>query len=400
MPSKALEPGAPARAGEIGLCVPNVGARELANLRECIDTNFVSSVGPFVDRFEREIAAAAGMPHAVATTTGTAALHVALLIAGVEADDEVLVSDLTFVAPANAVRYIGAWPVFVDAENGTWQMNVPLVTEFLERQCERIGGVLRNRASGRRVRAILPVHILGHPVDMDPLLALARAYGLPIIEDATESLGATYKGAPVGSHGDLACFSFNGNKLLTTGGGGMIVTRSPELAARARYLTTQAKDNAVEFVHGAVGFNYRLTNIQAAMGCAQLDQLAEFLAVKRRIAARYSAMCRALPGMEPMPEAPWARSASWLYTIRLEPATYKQGSRALMTALGASGIQARPLWQPMHRSPAHCGAMALGGDVADRLNRECLSLPSSTGLSENDQERVVTAIADWIAVVR
>jgi dTDP-4-amino-4,6-dideoxygalactose transaminase len=204
-----------------------------------------------------------------------------------------------------------------------------------------------------------------------------------------------YRGAPVGSHAGLACLSFNGNKLLTTGGGGMIVTRSAELAKRARYLSTQAKDDSVEFIHGAVGFNYRLTNIQAAVGCAQLDRLPEFVEDKRRIAARYAAMCGGLDGISEMPEASWARAAFWLYTIRLDPALRPEGSRPLMRALAAEGIQARPIWQPMHLSPAHAGSRVLGGDIAEQLSRECLSLPSSTGLSPDEQERVVECVTRW-----
>jgi perosamine synthetase len=396
MSSKSFEPGAPAASGQIALCVPNVGSAELAYLRECIETNFVSSVGPFVERFERHAAEVTGLPFGIATASGTAALHVALLVAGVEPDDEVLVSDLTFIAPVNAIRYVGAWPVLVDAEPGTWQMDVSRVEDFLVRGCKRKDGLLRNRVTGRRVSAIVPVHILGHPVDMMPLLALAERFGLAVVEDATESLGARYRGAPVGSHAGIACYSFNGNKLLTSGGGGAIVTSNSEWAAKARYLTTQAKDDAVEFVHGAVGFNYRLTNIQAAVGCAQFERLEEFLAAKQRIAARYEAMCAALPGVEPMPEAEWADSAKWLYTIRLDPSRFPEGSRPLMAALAAEGIQARPLWQPIHRSPAHRGAHALGGEVADALQRQCLSLPSSTGLTQDEQERVVETVSRMV----
>lgn len=395
MPSETAAPGAPAAPGQIGLCVPNVGARELDYLRECIETNFVSSVGAFVDRFERDVAAVMEMPHGIATASGTAALHVALLVAGIEPDDEVLVSDLTFIAPVNAIRYANAWPVLVDAEPETWQMDVSRVADFLRDGCERRDGVLRNRASGRRVRAVMPVHIVGHPVDMQPLLALAAEFGLAVIEDASESLGARYRGAPVGSHAGLACLSFNGNKLLTTGGGGMILTRSADSAQRARYLTTQAKDDSIEFVHGAVGYNYRLTNIQAAVGCAQVERLPEFLAAKRRIAARYAEMCAGLAGVHAMPAAEWADPAYWMYTVRLDNKHFPDGSRPLMRALASQGIQARPLWQPMHRSPAHAGALALGGDVADRLNAECLSLPCSTGLDAAEQERVVDAVTRW-----
>ena len=381
----------PAPVRPVPLSVPEIGGNEWTYVRECLDTGWVSSVGAFVDRFERELAAAVGAPHAVATVNGTAALHVALRCAGVEPGDEVLVSDLTFIAPVNAITYCGAHPVLVDAEPATWQLDVARVAAFLRDECERRDGLTINHASGRRVRALLPVHVLGHPVDMDPLLDLAREHGLIVIEDATESLGATYRGRPVGSLAEAACFSFNGNKLLTTGGGGMLVTGREAWARQARYLTTQAKDDPVEYVHGEVGYNYRLTNVLAAMGVAQLERLAEFLDRKRRIAERYAAGLAGLPGIEPMPQATWAGSAWWLYTIRVGD-RFGRDARALGRLLEAEGIQTRPLWQPMHRSPAHRGAQVLGGRVAEALHAECLSLPCSVGLEEADQARVIEAI--------
>jgi perosamine synthetase len=388
------EPGAPARAGEIALCVPHLGGREWEYVKECLDTNFVSSVGPFVGRFEREIAERVGARHAVATVNGTAALHIALLVAGVEPDDEVLVSTLTFIAPVNAIRYANAWPVFIDAEPEYWQMDPQRVADYLERGCDSKDGVVRSRATGRRVRAILPVDILGHPVDMDPIRALARTYGLAVIEDATESLGATYKGSPVGTRSDVACFSFNGNKLITTGGGGMIVSNDDALARRAKYLTTQAKDDPVEFVHGAIGFNYRLTNLQAAVGCAQIERLAEHIADKRRIAATYREALADVRGLTFMPQAPWARSVFWMYTLLVDEREFGCDSRMLLHALERRGIQARPLWQPAHASPAHRDATRVSCPVADDLNRRSLSLPCSVGLAPEDLERVVAAVHD------
>jgi perosamine synthetase len=376
----------------VPLCVPEIRGNEWTYVKECLDTAWVSSVGSFVDRFERELAGQVGTKHAVAAVNGTAALHVALLVAGIQPDDEVLVSTLTFVAPANAVRYAGAWPVFIDAEPDYWQMDAAMAADFLRNGCRCEGGEVRNRATGRRIAALLPVHILGHPCDMEPLLELAREYRLPVIEDATESLGARYQGRPVGTLGDIACFSFNGNKLLTTGGGGMIVTDNPAWAERAKYLTTQAKDDQIEYVHHAIGYNYRLTNVLAAMGCAQLEQIEPYLAAKRRMAAAYQEVFADLPGIAPMMEAPWAQSAWWLYTVRVDEREYGMDSRALLQALAGEQIQARPLWQPLHRSPAHAGAPAYRGEVADRLHRDCLSLPCSVGLRPEDQERVIEAL--------
>jgi perosamine synthetase len=394
VPLPTAPPGAATDA--IPLCVPEIGGNEWRYVRECLDTGWVSSAGAFVDRFEREVAERARTAHAVATVNGTSALHIALLLAGVAPDDEVVVSSLTFIAPANAIRYVGAWPVFMDAEPHYLQMDTTALADFLERGCEWHDGVLRNRQTGRRVRAIVPVHILGHPVDMDPVMALAHRFGLKVVEDATESLGATYRDRAVGGIGDLGCFSFNGNKLLTTGGGGMLVTNDPALAARARYLTTQAKDDAIEYVHGEVGFNYRLTNIQAAMGSAQMERIDEFLAAKRRIAHRYTEAFGAVGGLQVMQEAAWASSAWWMYTIQLDETRCGIGSRALIAALEAKRIQSRPLWQPVNRSPAHASAQRAECPVAEMLNRTALSLPCSVGLTEAMQDRVIAGVLSLV----
>jgi perosamine synthetase len=388
----AHAPFEPSSGPSISLAEPAIGGNEWAYVKECLDSGWVSSVGAFVERFEADFARYLGTGHAVATVNGTAALHVALLAAGVLPGDEVLMPSFTFIAPANAVRYAGAWPVFVDAEPRAWQMDVERAVEFLEHRCHWSGGVLRNPRSGRRIGAILSVHVLGHPVDLDPLLAVAAKYDLPVIEDAAESLGATYRNRFAGRFGRLACFSFNGNKVMTTGGGGMVVTEDPALAKRVRYLTTTAKDDADEGIHGQVGFNYRLTNIQAAMGCAQLERLEEFLAAKRRIAAHYTEALAGLPGLSPMPEEPWANSAFWLYSIRLDPARAPCDSRELRRRLRAAAIDSRFFWQPLHLSPAHADAEILGGAVAERLHGEVLSLPCSTGLSEAAQARVIAAV--------
>lgn len=391
-PQLPTEPGAIA-AGVISLSVPLIRGNEWEYVKECLDTNWVSSVGPFVDRFEQMLASYTGTGHAIATVNGTAALHVALLVAGVRPDDEVLVSTLTFIAPANAVRYAGAWPVLVDAESAHWQMDAGRVADFLERECRWTNGELFNRTTGRRVKAILPVHILGHPVDIDPILEVAGKYNLPVIEDATESLGAKYRGRMIGHLGDIACFSFNGNKIITTGGGGMIVTDDAARARRAKYLTTQAKDDAVEYIHHEVGYNYRLTNIQAALGCAQMEQLDEFIAIKRRIAAAYTEAFAGVPGITPMREAAWAESIFWLYTVLVDEQLYGEDSRALLKRLAQHKIQARPLWQPLHQSAVFRDAQSLGGEVADEINRRALSLPCSAGLTETEMRAVIEVVA-------
>jgi perosamine synthetase len=388
-----LEPGVPAGPGAIGLCEPNIGGNEWAYIKQCLDSGWVSSAGSFVERFERELAAAVGARHAVAVGSGTAALHVALLVSGIGPDEEVVVPALTFIAPANAVRYVGAWPAFIDVEPDHWQMDPRQLEAFLREDCRREPNGLVNTRTGRRVTAVLPVDILGHPCDLDPILRLAAEFDLRVIEDATESLGAQYRGRPLGQWSPVSCFSFNGNKLITTGGGGMLVTDDERMATRARYLATQGKDDPVEYVHHAVAYNYRLTNVQAALGVAQLERLSDFLERKRAIADRYTTALAGLPGLTRMREASWARSAWWMFTVLLDPAAGGRPSRSMLRALAAEGIQARPLWQPLHRSPAHRSAFARACPNADTVQRLALSLPSSTGLSPADQDRVIEAIA-------
>lgn len=387
-----FEPGAPAPKDFIPLSVPEVRGNEWVYIKECLDSGWVSSVGSFVDRFEKEVAEYLGVKNAVATVNGTAALHVALLVAGVEPNDEVLVSDLTFISPVNAIRYANAWPVLVDAEKNYWQLDINKLSNWIERECHQINGELRNRVTGRRVKAVLPVNILGHPVNFEPLQQLARKYELVVIEDATESLGSEYSGHKVGSLGDIVCLSFNGNKIITTGGGGMLLTSNNHWADKARYLTTQAKDDPVEYVHGEIGFNYRLTNVQAAMGCAQMEQLDDYVAAKKRIASLYQSALGNIPGVSPMPVASWANPNFWMYTVLIDPDKYGMDSRSLLQQLAERRIQSRPLWQPMHRSLPHSQAQATDCKVADWLSARALSLPCSVGLTNSQQESVIEAI--------
>jgi perosamine synthetase len=390
----SYEPGAAVAAGSIPLCVPELRGNEWRYVKECLDTGWVSSVGPFVEQLEKSVASYVGAAHGVAMSTGTAALHIALLVAGVKPGDEVLVSDLTFIAPANAIRYANAWPVLIDAEPVYWQMDVSRAIDFIENHCQWAHGKLINKATDRRVSAIVPVHILGHPIDIDPLLEIAKKYGLAIVEDATESLGSEYRGRKVGNLGHIGCFSFNGNKIITTGGGGMIVTNDPDLAAKAKYLSTQAKDDPVEYVHRETGFNYRLSNVQAALGCAQMELLDEFIAIKRGIATEYAKAFANVPGVTMMPEASWARSIFWLNTVLIEEVLYGEDSRALMKRLARRGIQARPLWEPLHRSQALQGVQSIGGEVADDINRRALSLPSSVGMTPEQVQEVIAAVCE------
>lgn len=376
----------------IPLIVPEIRGNEWKYVKECLDTNWVSSVGSYVDKFEKMVADQAGTRYAVATVNGTAALHIALILAGVQADDEVLISTLTFIAPANAIRYLGAWPVFIDAESKYWQIDPAGVVDFIENACHWEGQALRNRRTGRRVSAILPVHILGHPADLDRILEVAEKYSLPVIEDATEALGSSYRGKNPGSMGHAGCFSFNGNKIITTGGGGMLVTDNAEWAARAKYLTTQAKDDPIEYVHNSVGYNYRLTNLLAAMGCAQMEQLATFVEAKRTIARRYQESLAPLPGLRLPEEAEGAFSSFWMYTVLIDEKESGIGSREFLRALAARNIQTRPLWQPIHRSPAHADGAAACCPNADAIYSQAISLPCSVGLTRSDQSHVIEVI--------
>jgi len=376
----------------IPLSVPEIRGNEWKYLKECLDTNWISSAGTYVDRFERLVADYLGIKYAVATNSGTSALHMALKVCGVNENDEVFVSALSFIAPANAIRYIGAWPIFVDAEPDYWQIDSKKILEFIENNCEVRSSNLYNKKSGRKITAVVPVHILGHPCDMDPILDIAQKYNLTVIEDASQSLGATYKSRPSGTIGHIGCFSFNGNKTVTCGGGGMVVTNNMRWAETIRHITTQAKNHPVEYVHDQIGYNYRLTNIQAAIGCAQMEQIEDFLDHKRRIARTYEEHLTGSPGINLMKKADWADHSYWLYTILVDGKAYGYTSRELLEALSSLDIQTRPLWQPLHLSGAHNSHFKYNCPISEKLSEGALSLPSSVGLNNIDQRIVIDAI--------
>lgn len=368
----------------IPLSVPSLKGNELKYVTECIETEWVSSAGSYVDRFERDVARYLEVPFAVACNNGTAALHTALLLHGLERDDEVLVPTLTFIAPVNAIRYVGAHPVFMDCDDRL-NLDAAKLEEFLTRECEVTSRGVINRASKRRVGAILVVHVFGHPCDLAPIVALARRFGLAVIEDATEALGSVYEdweGARrfAGTLGECGCLSFNGNKLVTTGGGGMVLTRDPALAERARYLTTQAKDDGERFIHHEVGYNYRLTNIQAAIGCAQLERVEEFIRIKRENFAAYRRCLADVPGVRLIEEPPKTRSNYWHYTLVLDEARYGVGAEALRKRLAARQIETRPIWELNHRQRPYRQCQAYRIEKAERYHAQCLNLPCSVGL--------------------
>lgn len=382
------EPGT-IREGFIPLCVPYLCGNEWKYIKECLDTNWVSSAGPYVDRFEKEFGRYVGSRYAVACVNGTSALHISLILLGIGENDEVITSDLTFVAPANAIRYVGAYPVFIDADYNTFQMDVEKLYDFIKKKCVKTVEGLKNKETGRIVKAIMPVHILGHSCDMDPILEIAEEHGLFVLEDATESLGVKYKGKFTGTLGKIGVFSFNGNKIITTGGGGMIVTDDDNLAKKAKYLTTQAKDDPIEFIHNEIGYNFRLPNILAAMGVAQLENLEKYIERKRTIAKKYNESFKNIEGLETMIEPPYCFSTFWLYTLKIYKEKYGFSRKEMMEILESEKIESRPLWQPMHLLKPHSSSYSYHCENSKKLKDVSLSLPCSVGLKEEEQSLVI-----------
>jgi len=380
---------------KIPLSEPLISGNEWKYIKDCLDTGWVSSVGAYVNRFEEMVANYVGTQYAIATVNGTSALHVSLLACGVQPDDEVIVPTLTFIAPVNTVRYCGAHPVFMDCILNTFCMDVQKVKEFIIIECEqRRGGYTYNKRSGRRVKAIIPVHILGHPVEMDELVKICHQYNIDVIEDATESLGSQYKGKKTGTFGKIASLSFNGNKIITTGGGGMVLTNREELASRVRHLTTQAKRDPFEYDHDEIGYNYRLTNVQAALGVAQMERLPEFINIKRKNAEIYRRLLSDLKEVEIVWEAEGVISNFWIYAIRVS----RKDKRPLMDFLMAKGIQVRPLWKLIHTLPMYkdCQADNIGNAID--AYETCISLPSSVTIREEEINFVVSSIREFYNV--
>jgi perosamine synthetase len=374
----------------IPLSVPNISGNEWKYIKECLDTNWVSSVGSYVTLFENKVAEFCGVKKAIATSNGTSALHISLLLSGVKNGDLVILPNITFVAPANVIKYIGADPVLIDVDEHTWQMNLDLLEKFLSTETELTNKQCIHKVSGRRIGAILPVHVLGNMCDMNRLLQLAVQYQLPIVEDSTEALGSYYQGRHGGSMGRFGCLSFNGNKILTTGGGGMILTNDEELGKKAKHLTTQAKADPNEYYHDEVGYNYRLVNVLAAMGVAQMEQLPEFLKRKVQITNKYNEVFKSIEGAANQKITENVQPNNWLYTVQV---ANQQGLRKY---LWNKEIEVRPFWVPMNQLPAFKGAIYFQkDDVSDRVYRNCLSLPCSTGLTELDQDKVIELIKEF-----
>ena len=360
---------------------PLFAGNEWRYLKECLDSTFVSSVGRFVDRFEADLAAFTGAKFAVAVVNGTAALHVALRLSGVQPGDEVLVPALSFIATANAVAYCGAFPHFVDSEERTLGIDAQALREYLRSVSEQRGGQCVHRQTQRVVRALVPMHVFGHPADMDGLLSLAHDFNLAVIEDAAESIGSQYHGVHTGTLGLLGTLSFNGNKTITTGGGGAILTEDATLARRAKHLTTTAKvPHRWEYRHADLGYNDRLANLNAALGCAQLEQLPRLLEAKRRLFTHYAQRCAHIPGVRMVREPEGCESNYWLQALLLSPHLAAQRDKVLV-ACNDNGLMTRPVWSLNHRAPAFQASPRMPLTVAESLELRIVNLPSSAQLA-------------------
>lgn len=376
-------------ADRIYLSPPHLSGLEQTFIQEALDSNWVAPLGPQVDAFEQEFAETVGARCALALSSGTAALHLALQEVGVAAGDEVLVSTLTFAGSVYPICYLGARPVFVDSEPRSWNMDPALLAEALAARARR----------NRLPKAVVLVHLYGQCADLATIAALCADYGVALVEDAAEALGAAYQGRPPGAWGRAGIFSFNGNKIITTSGGGMLVSDEPALIAHARKLATQAREPAVHYEHEEIGYNYRMSNILAAIGRGQLRCLAERVAARRQIFAYYASHLGGLPGVEFMPEAPWGRHSRWLTALTIDPAYFGADRETVRLALEEANIEARPVWKPMHRQPVFAACERIGGQVAETLFERGLCLPSGSAMTPAELDRVVAIIREQCAIV-
>lgn len=369
----------PKRAA-IGLHEPLFKGKEWEYVKECLDTGWVSSVGKFVDQFEKKLAEYTGVKRAIAVVNGTCALHLALKLAGVKTGYEVIVPTLTFVATANAVSFTGATPHFVDSEESTLGLDPNKLEIYLNKISEIRNDACYNKLTGKRIAAVVPMHVFGHPVDLDPLFEVCKNFKLFLIEDAAESLGSFYRGKHTGNWGKLSVLSFNGNKIITTGGGGAILTNDPSIADRAKHLSTTAKiPHKWEYNHNEIGYNYRLPNINAALGCAQIENLPKFIEEKRNLAKRYQSAFENIQGIHFFIEPTHAKSNYWLNTILLEQGLENERNTVLQT-LNDNGIQARPVWTLLHKLPMYKDCPKMDLTTAKSLEARLINIPSSAGL--------------------
>ena len=366
----------------IYLSPPHLSGEELELVKEAFATNWIAPLGPHVDQFEQELAASVGVPHAAALSSGTAAIHLALRLLGVRPGDEVLCSTFTFSASANPIVYEGARPVFIDSEEETWNLDPELLREELDACAAR----------GKLPRAVITVDLYGQCADYAPILEACDHYGVPVIQDSAEALGATYGGRPAGGQGRLGVFSFNGNKIITSSGGGMLVSADERLIDQARFLATQARDPAPHYEHSFIGFNYRMSNVLAAIGRGQLRALPQRIAARRRNFQYYKARLGDLPGIGFMPVAPYGSPNFWLTCITIDPEQFGASREAVRLALEAQNIESRPVWKPLHLQPVFAGCRVRRGEWAERVFERGLCLPSGSNLSTADLERICAIV--------
>ncbi len=376
--------------GRIYLSPPHMGESERQLLLDAFDSNWIAPLGPHVDAFEREFAAHVGVPHALALSSGSAGLHLALRLLGVGPGDRVLVSDLTFAATAFAVTYVGAEPAFIDSDPGTWNMDPNLLAE------ELAASARTTTTSSRKLpKAVITVDLYGQCPDYDPILAVCDQYGIPVIEDAAEALGSTYHNRPAGSMGRLGVFSFNGNKIITTSGGGMLVSQSADMIQKARYYATQARDPHPYYHHTEIGNNYRLSNILAAIGRGQLAVLDQRVMQRRANNAYYRTALASIPGITLMPQAPYGRSNCWLTCIIIDSSLFGATPEELRLHMETFNIETRPVWKPMHMQPVFSSCQCAGGMVSEDLFNRGLCLPSGSNLTPEELGRIVEGIAEF-----
>ena len=358
---------------------PNIAGNEWKYVKDCLDTAWVSSVGAYVSKFEEMLADQAGTKYGVATSSGTTALHISLILTDVQPEDYVIVPNITFVASLNAIKYVGANPILIDADPETWQMDLGLLQEFLEENTELRNGKCALKQNGKAIKAIMPVHVFGNMCNMDRLMQIASKYGLTILEDSTEALGSTFKGKHAGAFGKLGCFSFNGNKIITCGGGGVIVTDDEELAKKAKHITTQAKADSFEYFHDQIGYNYRLTNVAAAIGVGQMEQLPEFLKRKQEIKDFYFDSLSNVGDIQFQKTEENVQPNWWLFTIK----SGKQ--KELLATLNGNKMQSRPFWVPMNQLPMFKNDLFVQKEnISDQIYKVCLSIPCSTYITDKE----------------
>jgi dTDP-4-amino-4,6-dideoxygalactose transaminase len=366
----------------IFLSSPHMSGRELSYIQAAFETNWIAPVGPHIEAFEAEFCQVVGSKYGAAISSGTAALHLALQLVGIRPGDEVVCSTLTFIASASPIRYLGAKPIFIDSDRTSWNMNPTLLRDFLD---------LRAR-TGNLPKAVVLVHLYGQSADIGPILEACEQYDIPLIEDAAEALGASYRGQSPGTFGRIGIFSFNGNKIITTSGGGMLVSDNAELVAKAKFLATQARDTAPHYQHSEIGFNYRLSNVLAGIGRGQLQVLPERVNARRKNFEVYYQALGHLPGIQFMPEADFGRSSRWLTCLTIDPDKAGIDRERIRFALAEENIEARPVWKPLHLQPVFKDCQVIGGTVAEALFKQGLCLPSGSNLTDEELSRVIAPI--------